>query len=87
MSLIDFTYADQKLSNFGYMPCSFDSSDLSSISFGSNATFTTIRLNSSSKINYFQQNMKMYIRHLSQSKYVRNVLLIIYILLMKNFDY
>jgi hypothetical protein len=49
MSLIDFTYADQKLSNFGYMPCSFDSSDLSSISFGSNATFTTIRLNSSSK--------------------------------------
>ena len=64
MSLIDFTYADQKLSNFGYMPCSFDSPDLSSISFGSNVTFTTIRLNS-----------------------VRNVLLIIYILLMKNSDY
>lgn len=49
MSLTDFTYADQKLSDFGYMPCSFDSVDLSSISFGSNVVFTTINNNASSK--------------------------------------
>ena len=49
MSLTDFTYADQKLSDFGYMTCSFDSVDLSSISFGSNVVFTTINNNASSK--------------------------------------
>ncbi|MFR5724093.1 MAG: hypothetical protein ACLUED_06055 [Lachnospira eligens] len=50
MSLIDFTYADQKLSNFGYMPCSFDSSDLSSISFGSNTIKNSVNENTSAII-------------------------------------
>lgn len=42
MSVYDFEYDDQKLSDLGYMICSFGSKGIQTVSGGSNLTFNTV---------------------------------------------
>lgn len=49
MVAIDFEYDGQFLSDFGFMICNFDSSDMTTVSNGSTLTLNTVPINSGSK--------------------------------------
>ena len=49
MIAMDFEYDGQLLSDFGFIICSFDSSDVSTISNGSTLTLNTVPMNNGSK--------------------------------------